>query len=95
MVIEMLQGDPPYINDSPLKAMEKIVKRGRPKLKDIKISDDLDRFLDLCFEKKVEKRADASSLLFHPFIQNNATSRRKLTPLVLTLNEQLYGEDNS
>ena len=92
MVIEMLQGDPPYIDDSPLKAMEKIVKRGRPKLKDIKISDDLDKFLGLCFEKKPDKRADATSLLYHPFIQNNATSKTKLRPLITALTKKLYGD---
>ena len=92
MVIEMLQGDPPYIDDSPLKAMEKIVKRGRPKLQDIKISDDLDKFLGLCFEKKPDKRADATSLLYHPFIQNNATSKTKMRPLITALTKKLYGD---
>lgn len=83
MIIEMIQSEPPYIHDSPYKAMQKIVKKGRPKLgKDIRISDELAKFLDLCLERKVEKRASAKTLLFHPFITNNASGTSHLVPVI-------------
>ena len=91
MIIEMIQGEPPYMNDSPFKAMEKIVKKGRPKLsKNVKISDDLDKFLDLCLDKKMEKRASAEALLSHPFITKKATSKHNIIPLIEKVSEEMY-----
>ena len=93
LLIELIQGEPPYINDPAYKVMQKIVKKGRPKFsKDIKISEDLDKFLDLCLEKKVDKRASAGKLLFHSFISNNATKKEELVPHIKALTKKMYGE---
>lgn len=91
LLIELIQGEPPYVDDPPFKVMQKIVKKGRPKFsKDVKISNELDKFLDLCLEKKAEKRASAETLLFHPFITNNATKKQKLQPLITALTAKMY-----
>jgi len=92
MVMEMIQSEPPYINDSQFKAMQKIMKQGRPKLKkEVKISKELDKFLDLCLAKRAEKRASADTLLSHPFIVGNAySSVEKLIPLIQRLTQQMY-----
>ena len=92
----MIQGEPPYVSDPPFKVMQKIVRKGRPKFsKDVKISNELDKFLDLCLEKKVEKRAMAQALLYHPFIVNNATRKQELRPLIAALTDKLYSTDDS
>ena len=96
LTIEMIQGEPPYVSDPPFKVMQKIVRKGRPKFsKDVKISNELDKFLDLCLEKKVEKRAMAQALLYHPFIVNNATRKQELRPLIAALTDKLYSTDDS
>ncbi|XP_015904799.1 serine/threonine-protein kinase PAK 1 isoform X2 [Parasteatoda tepidariorum] len=82
MVIEMIDGEPPYLNETPLKALYLIATTGKPKLKDrAKLSAELSDFLDKCLEVDVEKRASAAELLKHPFLQK-AGSLSSMTPLI-------------
>jgi protein-serine/threonine kinase len=73
MAIEMIEGEPPYLEEEPLKALYLIATNGTPKLKKPeKISPACRSFLDRCLEVDVTKRATTEELLRHPFMQNAA-----------------------
>ncbi|TGZ58394.1 hypothetical protein CRM22_009675 [Opisthorchis felineus] len=70
MVIEMLDGEPPYMNEQPLKAIMLIQSNGKPTPK-TKVQDaDLASFLDRCLQVNPDKRFSAKDLLSHRFLQN-------------------------
>ncbi|KAM9852759.1 serine/threonine-protein kinase PAK 4 [Aulostomus maculatus] len=69
MVIEMVDGEPPYFNEPPLKAMKMIRDNLPPKLKNLhKVSPLLKGFLDRMLVRDPAQRAMASELLKHPFL---------------------------
>uniref|UniRef100_A0A6J0T9A5 non-specific serine/threonine protein kinase n=2 Tax=Pogona vitticeps TaxID=103695 RepID=A0A6J0T9A5_9SAUR len=69
MVIEMVDGEPPYFNEPPLKAMKMIRDNLPPKLKNVhKVSPSLKGFLDRLLVRDPAQRATASELLKHPFL---------------------------
>uniref|UniRef100_A0A3P9HGC8 non-specific serine/threonine protein kinase n=1 Tax=Oryzias latipes TaxID=8090 RepID=A0A3P9HGC8_ORYLA len=69
MVIEMVDGEPPYFNEPPLKAMKMIRDNSPPKLKNLhKVSPLLKGFLDRMLVREPAQRATASELLKHPFL---------------------------
>ncbi|KFM77356.1 Serine/threonine-protein kinase PAK 3, partial [Stegodyphus mimosarum] len=82
MVIEMIEGEPPYLNETPLKALYLIATNGKPNIKNKeKLSVELRDFLDKCLEVDVEKRATAEELLMHPFMCK-AENLSTITPLI-------------
>lgn len=69
MVIEMVDGEPPYFNEPPLKAMKMIRDNLPPKLKNLhKVSPLLKGFLDRMLVRDPAQRATAQELLKHPFM---------------------------
>jgi len=82
MAIEMLEGEPPYLNQNPLKALYLIATNGTPTLRDPEsISALFKEYLSKCLEVDVEKRLSALSASRHPFLQK-AEPLRNLTPLI-------------
>ncbi|CAF3688320.1 unnamed protein product [Rotaria sordida] len=73
LVIEMIDGSPPYINEQPFRAMCKIAMQQEPPSisaeSQERISNDAMNFLKRCLQIDPRQRADTSELLEHPFIK--------------------------
>ncbi|KFQ32815.1 Serine/threonine-protein kinase PAK 7, partial [Mesitornis unicolor] len=70
MVIEMIDGEPPYFNEPPLQAMRRIRDNLPPRVKDMhKVSSVLRGFLDSMLVREPSQRATALELLRHPFLK--------------------------
>jgi len=73
--IEMADGEPPYLNEPPLRALLLITTQGTPQLKDgDKWSQKFKHFLKCALHTDPSKRASAEQLLLHPFLQNACTT---------------------
>lgn len=84
MVIEMVDGEPPFFNEPPLQAMRRIRDMPPPKLKNAaKVSPNLLAFLEKMLVRDPGKRATAADLLLHPFLRL-AGPPRLLVPLMRT-----------
>ncbi|KAG7888797.1 hypothetical protein KL936_003184 [Ogataea polymorpha] len=100
MTIEMIEGEPPYLNETPLRALYLITTNGKPTLNDPdSLSEELQEFLDKCLEVNPDKRFDSAQLLELPFIKN-ADDNSSLAPLVKLARMQKLaelpdGEDHS
>lgn len=75
MAIEMIESEPPYLNEEPLKALWLIATNGTPRLKNPdSLSKDLKAFLSVCLCVDVKSRASASELLNHEFLKNGCSA---------------------
>lgn len=82
MAIEMIEGEPPYLTESPLRALFLIATNGTPQIKaHEELTPGFRDFLALALKVDPEKRASAHDLLKHPFI-GTAAPLILLSPLV-------------
>ncbi|KAI9709656.1 MAG: hypothetical protein M1812_007634 [Candelaria pacifica] len=82
MAIEMIEGEPPYLTESPLRALYLIATNGTPQIKEEhSLSPVFKDFLHFALKVDPEKRASAHDLLRHDFMRT-AESLISLAPLV-------------
>lgn len=73
MTIEMVEGEPPYLDEEPLKALYLIATHGTPQLREpAAASKEMRDFLTVTLAMDPEKRPPAKDLLQHPFIKKAA-----------------------
>nr|CAI5826324.1 unnamed protein product [Callosobruchus analis] len=90
MIVEMLDGEPPYLREPPLRALYLITVNGRPKItRWDSLSPRLQSFIDLCLQVDVDKRATADELLNHEFLECRM-ELRTLTPLIRAAKKMLH-----
>lgn len=69
LVMEMLDGEPPYLSETPLRALYLIATNGRPPIKDPdRLSSDFRDFVNRCLEVNPDLRLSATGALNHPFM---------------------------
>lgn len=82
MTIEMIEGEPPYLNEEPLKALYLIATNGTPKLKNPEsLSNNIKKFLSICLCVDVRYRAMTEELINHSFITGSGGTTKDLMPL--------------
>lgn len=74
MAIEMIESEPPYLNEEPLKALYLIATNGTPKLKrPEKLSKEIKSFLSVCLCVDVNYRASTDELVEHEFLRKGCS----------------------
>ncbi|XP_034383096.1 serine/threonine-protein kinase PAK 6-like isoform X3 [Cyclopterus lumpus] len=82
MVVEMVDGEPPYFSDTPITAMKKLRDEAAPSVKNVyRVSPVLKDFLGCMLTRDTQQRSGAAELLEHLFLLQ-AGPPRCLVPLV-------------
>ncbi|KAL6057894.1 signal transducing kinase of the PAK [Balamuthia mandrillaris] len=82
MAVELFDGEPPYINESMLKALFYIAKKGRPEFKNPQnMSPEFKDFIEKCTIYEPDQRPTSTEILKHPFLQKGCDPM-ELVPLV-------------
>lgn len=94
MAIEMAEGDPPYINEPPLKALFLIVTRDPPKLGSSgkTFSKEFEDFTAKCLKSRPDERPSAAELLNHPFIASACDASEFARVVVAVKKQQLAAQ---
>ncbi|KAI8883017.1 Pak2 protein [Backusella circina FSU 941] len=93
MAIEMVEGEPPYLNENPLRALYLIANNGTPKLQNPEALSPIFRdFLAKCLEVDVERRPSAADILKHPFLRL-ADPLPSLAPLIRAARDAIKREE--
>lgn len=71
----MAEGEPPLLNEPPLRALLLITTNKAPTLnnKRNKWSQEFNHFIGACLHLSADKRSSADQLLLHPFIESCCT----------------------
>jgi len=82
MALEMVDGQPPYMEAPPLRALFLIVSKGRPDFKNPDLmSPEFKHFVQQCTISSVDERPTSNELLKHPFFRQ-VVPISQLAPLV-------------
>ncbi|PAV67888.1 hypothetical protein WR25_24136 [Diploscapter pachys] len=85
MLVEMVEGEPPYFDDQPLQAMKRIRDEPAPRFSSsARVSHELNHLLSRCVVKDPRDRATARELLQHPFI-SKMQHPSCIAPLILQI----------
>lgn len=89
MVMEMFEGQPPYMDEpSTMRALFLIVSKGRPPYKNADaMSPEIKDFIAKCTQMSAADRPSAEELLKHPFMAK-ACDYAELSPLVQKAKEE-------
>ena len=83
MAIEMIESEPPYLNEEPLKALFLIATNGTPTLKKPdNLSRELKVFLSQCLTVDVKNRATAQEILAGDFLKRGGCSLPSLVDML-------------
>ncbi|GBL47894.1 Protein kinase [Candidozyma auris] len=94
MLIEMIEGEPPYLNEEPLKALYLIATNGTPQLKNPGASSQKMRnFLSVCLCLNPSSRGNTDDLLEHKFIKEESGRIEELAPLLEWRKNQESGQE--
>ena len=89
MAIEMVEGEPPYLNENPLRALYLIATNGTPKLQNPEsLSNIFQDFLASCLQVDPELRPTADEVLQHPFLRK-ADPLNSLAPLIVAARQSI------
>ncbi|KAI9323643.1 kinase-like domain-containing protein [Dichotomocladium elegans] len=95
LMMEMMQGDPPYVEYPPLRAVFLIASNGLPPLSDAsKWSESLKDFVQLCTMTDPVDRPDAEGLLKHSFLTKAANAEDMVALIEETKRLELLRQKN-
>eukprot|EP00008_Paramoeba_atlantica_P004077 CAMPEP_0201475094 /NCGR_PEP_ID=MMETSP0151_2-20130828/566_1 /ASSEMBLY_ACC=CAM_ASM_000257 /TAXON_ID=200890 /ORGANISM="Paramoeba atlantica, Strain 621/1 / CCAP 1560/9" /LENGTH=450 /DNA_ID=CAMNT_0047855107 /DNA_START=192 /DNA_END=1544 /DNA_ORIENTATION=+ len=93
MAHEMYEGEPPYMEKDPIKALFLIVSKGRPPFKNSKgVSPEFKNFVEIATRMDPDDRPSTKDMLQHPFL-NKRCNVKEILPLVEKAKE--YKEDDT
>lgn len=83
MTLEMIDGEPPYMDQDPIKALYLIATIGSPEIRNPQeLSPALRSFLELCLKLRAEERPTSMELLEHEFLRGPLASNEEIKKLL-------------